>query len=103
VGLVLGIFPVAKGGGLGVEGQSQILGLALPEDLEKHIGDPERGVGGETPGGGKTSDSVKGPVNVGADVQEVEDPGSHNLLALLVPLYSLPPRCVKEGEEMGQG
>jgi len=77
VGLVLRIFPVPKGRGLGVEGQGQILRLALPEDLEQHIGDAERGIGGKALGVGQAADGVESPVNIGTDVQEIKDPGGH--------------------------
>ena len=66
---------VPEGGPFGVEYQGQVLGLPLPEHLEEHGGHPVGGVGGHSPGVGQGRQGVKGPVKIGADVDEVEDAG----------------------------
>ena len=80
VRLVFVIEFVPEGGALGVEHQGQVLGLPLPEHLEEHGGHPVGGVGGQALGSAEPAEGMKGPVEIGADVDEVEYPGcvGHN-------------------------
>ena len=75
LGLVVGKVTVALGGPLAVEDQGEIMGLALLQDLEEHGGYPVYRVGGKTGGSGQPPDGVEGPVEIGANVDEMEYPG----------------------------
>ena len=51
------------------------MGLALLDDLEEHVGHAVGGVGGQPLGGAEPWDGMEGPVKIGADVDEIENPG----------------------------
>jgi hypothetical protein len=106
MGLILRILPVPESGGLGVESQGQILGLALPKDLEEHVGDPEGGVGRKALRSGQPPDGVESPVDIRADVKKKKNLGGHDAFALLVPYTHLNRKVSREGlgcDEFGRG
>ena len=75
VGLVFGKLAVPLGGTLAVEDQGQVVGLALLDHLEEHVGDAVGGVGGQALGSAEPPDGMEGPVKIGTDVDEIEYPG----------------------------
>jgi hypothetical protein len=75
VGFVFFIEVMPEGGASGVEHQGQMLGLPLPEYLEEHSGHPVSGVGGNSTGVGQGRQGMKGPIEIGTDVNEIQDAG----------------------------
>ena len=72
VGLVFREDLVAEGGPFGIKDQGQVLGLLLLQDLVHHLDEPVNGLGGHPLAVGQVGNGVKGPVDIGTAVDQVE-------------------------------
>ena len=72
VGLVFGVEFIPEGEPAGIEDYRQVVRLPVLHYLEKHLGEPVEGIGGKSPGGGKVTYGVIGPVDVRRTVDQIE-------------------------------
>ena len=63
---------MAKGRTWCIESNSHIDRISFPEDPVEHIGKTIDGIGGNSSRGTEMAHSIKGPINVGATVDQVK-------------------------------